>query len=75
MNLFESSVDFNTNEGAKLKRIVEFRLATLRSKLENATTHDESQKLRGAIGELRALLAPPPQAQTPTHYSGMEFRN
>lgn len=74
MNLFETAVDFNTNEGAKLRRILEARVTILRNKLERPQTAEETASLRGAIGELRALLAPPPQAIAPTHYSGMEPR-
>lgn len=74
MNLFESALEFNTVEGAKLKRVLEQRIMQLRNKLEQKQSVEETASLRGGIAELRALLAPAPQAQTPTAYSGMEAR-
>ena len=69
-----NAMDFDSNVGAQLKKIIEGRLDELRRQLEDPTMSDrDTQATRGAIQELRRMLRPaPPQVTTP-RYGGMDF--
>ena len=59
MNPFEG-IDFLTPEGAKVKRLIEARLAQLRTKREDIGLSDRDSCIAlGGILELRALLKKP----------------
>lgn len=70
MGVFDT-INFNTDDGAIVKRILEGRLAELRNQLESATMMERETFLtRGAILEIKRLLSVAPPHVAPLRYSG-----
>ncbi len=68
-------IDFRTAEGHKLKQHLEQKLGELCARLEDASlSNDATQQTRGAIREIRALLAERPQTLVSPRYSGAPGR-
>jgi len=68
-------IDFATAEGHKLAQHLQQRLEELRAQLEDpAASNDKTQQTRGAIREIRALLAERPQTLVSPRYSGAPGR-
>lgn len=64
-------INFTTEEGLKVKRIIEGRLAELRNKLESPNMSEvETASCRGAIAELKRLQNVAPPKMAPLRYSG-----
>jgi len=56
-------IDQTTSEGARLAREVASRIIELRNRLEDVNLSErETQAIRGALQELKSLVAPPRQA-------------
>lgn len=68
-------IDFTTQQGVKLKARLEGRLAELREQLEGTAMGEaQTNQVRGAISELKALLRKAPPIVNSPVYSGMDFR-
>jgi hypothetical protein len=69
MNQFDG-IDFNTTEGARIGRMLSARADELRSKLEDSTLDATGTALvRGALQEVKRLLAKPAQFSTNVPYA------
>jgi hypothetical protein len=72
MGVFDT-INLTTDEGAKLKRLLEGRLEELRAQLESPAQGDrETAATRGAIAELKRLLNVAPPHVAPLRYSGKQ---
>ena len=70
MGVFDT-INFKTDEGAALKRLLTARLAELSSQLESTTMMDrETWITRGAIAEIKRMLNVAPPHVAPLRYSG-----
>lgn len=70
MGVFDT-INFSSEDGIKLKRILNTRLDELRTQLESTTLGDrETAATRGAIQEIKRLLAVAPPHVAPLRYSG-----
>jgi hypothetical protein len=68
-------LDLSSDAGAKLKRAIIARIEYKTKQLESPDmTERETQLARGAIQELRNLLADRPPHVAPLRYSGMNPR-
>lgn len=57
-------IDLKTQEGLRLKELLDARLLELRGRLEGDLPERETQRVRGAIDEIKRLLSEPaPQYQ------------
>jgi hypothetical protein len=66
--------ELNTPAGQALRRVIELRLVTLRATLEGEQcSNEEGQRTRGAIRELKTLLAGGLPMVSVPRYSGMDF--
>jgi hypothetical protein len=74
MGVFDT-INLQTDDGAKLKRLLSARLDELRNQLESPTMGDrETQATRGAIAEIKRLLSVAPPHVAPLRYSGHQPR-
>ncbi len=72
MGVFDT-VNLQTEEGAKLKRLLLSRLDELRAKLESPELSERDTALtRGAIAEIKRLLNEAPPYVAPLRYSGLK---
>jgi hypothetical protein len=70
MGVFDT-INFTTDEGAKLKRLLNDRLSELSAQLESPTMMErETFITRGAIAEIKRLLNVAPPHVAPLRYSG-----
>lgn len=75
MDVFKQTLKFESQEGVDNKRIVEARITALCGQLESVDMDfHATQATRGAIKELRRMLAPPMPNVTSPKYSGMDFK-
>jgi len=73
MGVFDT-INFATDEGLKLKRLLDDRLDELRGQLENPQNDERQTALtRGAIQELKRLLSVAPPRVAPLRYSGHQL--
>jgi hypothetical protein len=63
------AIDYTTQEGAKIGRLLDFRLSELRSKLEDVSLSErDTQVVRGGIAEIKRLQSKPaPRVAAPSY--------
>jgi hypothetical protein len=73
MGVFDT-INFTSEEGLKLKRLLTDRLDELRGQLESPQSDERQTALtRGAIQELKRLLNVAPPHVAPLRYSGHQL--
>lgn len=73
MGVFDT-INFNSDEGLKLKRLLTDRLDELSNQLENPQSDERQTALtRGGIMEIKRLLAVAPPRIAPLRYSGHQL--